>query len=290
MWRLGEPDRLVPMAQPHRPARNVVVTGASSGIGKATARLFAENGFRVFGTSRRDHPDEPGVEMLRLDVRSDESVTRCVDEVLTRAGRIDVLVNNAGTMHEGFAEETTIEEAHAVFAANLFGVARVINAVLPGMRSRRQGRIINVGSLAAWVGEPGEGFYAASKAALARYTEALRHEVWPLGISVSLVEPGAFATHVLQSSSKAGVAIADYEGLREAAHRRLHESLRRGDDPRKVATLILRVACARSPLSRYGAGRDGRWVPPLKILMPQRLFDYLLRRSFGFVTRREKAQ
>lgn len=266
----------------------MLVTGASSGIGEATARSFAEHGYRAFGTSRRDLPDEAGVEMLQLDVTSDESVTRCVDKVLERAGRIDVLVNNAGTMHQGFAEETSISQAHAVFDANLLGVARVTNAVLPGMRSRRTGRIVNIGSLAAWVGEPGEGFYAASKAALARYTEALRHEVWALGISVSLVEPGAFTTNVLQASSTTEVGIADYNGLREAARRTLHESLRRGDDPRRVASLILNITHARAPMLRYGAGRDGRWVPHLKALMPQRLFDHLLRRSFGLLAERKK--
>jgi NAD(P)-dependent dehydrogenase (short-subunit alcohol dehydrogenase family) len=265
----------------------VLITGASSGIGRATALLFAENGFRVFGTSRRDRPDEHGVQMLRLDVCSQESATHCVNQVLDHAGRIDVLVNNAGIMHEGFAEETTLEEADAVFEANLFGVVRVTNAALPAMRARRQGRIINVGSLAAWVGEPGEGFYAASKAALARYSEALRHEVWTLGISVSLVEPGAFNTSVLDASSAATSTIADYDGAREAARRTLHQSLRRGDDPRKVAALILRIARTRSPRYRYGAGRDGRWVPHLKVLLPQRLLDRLLRRDFGLTTQRD---
>lgn len=122
-----------------RSGGSVLVTGASSGIGQATARLFADNGFRVFGTSRRDCPSERGVQMLRLDVRSAESVARCVQDVSEQAGGVDVLINNAGIMHEGFAEETTIEQAHAVFDTNLFGVARVTNAVLPGMRASRPG-------------------------------------------------------------------------------------------------------------------------------------------------------
>ncbi|MGH3242236.1 MAG: SDR family oxidoreductase [Spirillospora sp.] len=165
----------------------VLVTGASSGIGRATARLFADRGARVFGTSRHARLDEREVRMVRLDVGSPESVRRCVDEVLAAGGGIDVLVNNAGIMLEGFAEETAPDDAAAVMDVNFFGTVRVTHAVLPGMRARRQGRIINVGSLAAWVGEPGEAFYAASKAALARYTEALRHEVWHLGIHVTLV-------------------------------------------------------------------------------------------------------
>ncbi|WP_199434477.1 SDR family NAD(P)-dependent oxidoreductase [Qaidamihabitans albus] len=262
-------------------AGTVLVTGASSGIGELTARAFAAHGWRVFGTSRRERPDAAGVEMLRLDVRSDESARQCVAEVLERAGGIDVLVNNAGTMHEGLAEETSIAQAESVFAANFFGTARMVNAVLPEMRRARRGRIVNIGSLAAWVGEPGEGFYAASKAALARYTEALRHEVRHLGIQVCLVEPGAFTTGVLDAATSAERVIADYDGPRESARRTLHEVLRRGDDPRKVAALVVKVAGARSPLFRYGAGRDGRWVPLLRTLLPQRLFDHLLRRSFG---------
>lgn len=284
-------DRLagwVAMTEQRRSTRTALVTGASSGIGRAIALLLAENGFRVFGTSRSDRPDDPGVEMLRMDVRFDESVADCVQEVISRVGPIDVLVNNAGAVHEGFAEETTMRDAEEVFAVNVFGVTRVVQAVLPGMRSRRRGRIINVGSLAAWVGEPGEALYAASKAALARSTEALRHEVWPLGISVSLVEPGAFRTDALRASSTAEPTIADYAGPREAAQRTLHRSLRHGDDPRKVASLVLKITRARSPLFRYGAGRDGRWVPHLKMLLPQRLFDYLLRRGFGLPEHRER--
>lgn len=265
----------------------VLITGASSGIGETTARLFAQEGFRVFGTSRRKRPDESGIEMLELDVRSDDSVRHCVQEVLSRAGRIDVLINNAGILLQGlFAEETAMEDARMVFETNFFGVVRMTNAVLPGMRSRRQGRIINVGSLAAWVGEPGEAFYSASKHALAGYTEALRHEVWRLGLHVSLVEPGAFKTGIYQDSSKPEHTIADYDGPRQAARHTMQEAARHGDNPCKVARLILRIARARSPRLRYIAGRNERWVPYMKVLLPQRLFDYALRRGFGLLAER----
>jgi NAD(P)-dependent dehydrogenase (short-subunit alcohol dehydrogenase family) len=163
--------------------------------------MFAAEGFRVFGTSRHSRPDMGGVEMLHLDVRSDASVTHCVADVMTRAGRIDVLVNNAGIEHIAVAEETTMEDARAVFDTNFFGVVRMTDAVLPHMRAQRRGCIINVGSLAAWVGEPGEAFYGASKRALAGYTEALRHEVWPLGLHVSLIEPGAFKTNIVRTTT-----------------------------------------------------------------------------------------
>ena len=135
--------------------------------------------------------------------------------MLGRSGRIDVLINNAGVLHLGLAEETTREAVLAVFETNFFGTVRLIHTVLPHMRSLRKGRIINVGSLASRVSEPGEAFYSASKCALAGYTEALRHEVWPLGIHVSLVEPGVFKTNVLQAALITEPGIQDYDGLQD---------------------------------------------------------------------------
>ena len=260
----------------------MLITAASSGIGQATARRFAAEGFRVFGTSRQAQRDEHGVEMLRLDVQSDRSVAECVAEVIARVAGCDVLVNNAGVEHLGIAEETPLADAEAVFDTNFFGAVRMIDAVLPHMRAARYGRIINIGSVAAWVSEPGEAFYAASKRALAGYTEALRHEVWPLGLHVSLVEPGAFRTNILTAASapRANV-IGDYDAVRRAAIRTLQQALRRGGDPSAVAGLIVRVALARSPKLRYGVGPETRWIPLTKVLLPQRWFDALLRRGFG---------
>jgi NAD(P)-dependent dehydrogenase (short-subunit alcohol dehydrogenase family) len=269
--------------------RNVLITGASSGIGKETARLLAKQGFRVFGTSRRKRPDADGVEMLELDVRFDESVEHCVGEALARAGRIDVLVNNAGIEHVGVAEETTMEDAHAVFETNFFGVVRMTNAVLPGVRHRRQGRIINVGSMAAWVGEPGEAFYSASKHALAGYTEALRQEVWSLGIDVSLLELGAFRTNIIQDTAADEGTFTDYDAVRSAARRTLQDSLLQGGDPHEAAELILKITRSRSPRLRYRAGSEALWIPYLKVLLPQRLFDYLIRRGFGLEKEKDEA-
>ena len=263
--------------------RTILVTGASSGIGLATARLFADHGTRVFGRSRRDREGVDGLTMVRLDVSSEESVRRRIDEIVASAGHLDVLVNNAGEIHEGFGEETKPADAAALFDVNFFGADRVIRAVLPGMRARRCGRIINVGSLAAWVGEPGEAFYAASKAALARYTEALRHEVRHLGIHVCLVEPGVVATDVLNASSVGRVTFAEYDGPREAARRTLHAALGSGADPGSVAELIVKIADAARPRYRYALG-VGAGLPLLKTLLPQRVFEFTLRRRYHLPT------
>ncbi len=219
--------------------------------------------------------------MLELELGSDASIAQCVSEVLGRSGRIDVLINNAGVLHLGLAEETTREAVLAVFETNFFGTVRLIHTVLPHMRSLRKGRIINVGSLASRVSEPGEAFYSASKCALAGYTEALRHEVWPLGIHVSLVEPGVFKTNVLQAALITEPGIQDYDAVRRAARGTLQNSLRKGGDPQQVARLIWKVTCSRSPRLRYGVGGGAHWVPVLKMLLPQSLFDYLLRRGYG---------
>ncbi|WP_165978017.1 SDR family NAD(P)-dependent oxidoreductase [Actinomadura darangshiensis] len=267
----------------------MLVTGASSGLGEAISHLLAQEGFRVFGTylpGSLDIPVVTGVEPIELDVDSEESVEHCVDHVRSRAGRIDILVNNAGIMQFGFAEETTMEKAHAVFQTNFFGAVRMINAVLPEMRSRRQGRIVNIGSLAAWVGEPGEAFYSASKRSLASYTETLHHEVWPLGVHVSLVEPGAFKTGILRAALTNSNTIADYDASRESAAKTLRVALKRGHDPRRLAHLILKIVDSPSPRLRYGAGLEAHLLPYLKVLVPQRLFDRIIRRAYGLTKKR----
>jgi NAD(P)-dependent dehydrogenase (short-subunit alcohol dehydrogenase family) len=163
-----------------------LVTGVSSGIGREIARFFIERGLQVFGTSRR-----PGAGLIRLDVTDDDSVAEAVRSVLHQAGRIDVLVNNAGYALAGALEETSIDEARQQFDTNFFGVLRVTQAVLPVMRRRRYGRIVNISSVYGLLPSP-TGVYAASKHALEGYTETLDHEVRSFGIRALLVGP-AFA-------------------------------------------------------------------------------------------------
>ena len=167
-----------------------LVTGASIGIGRATAKALQDAGFQVFGTSRRAAAKRAdGVTMLTCDVTDDASVAKLVDEVLIKAGRIDLLVNNAGIGLLGGAEESSIAQAQALFDVNLFGVIRVTNAVLPAMRRQGKGRIINMSSILGLIPAPYSALYASTKHALEGYSESLDHELRAFGIRVVLVEP-----------------------------------------------------------------------------------------------------
>jgi NADP-dependent 3-hydroxy acid dehydrogenase YdfG len=158
------------MSDIEREGSVALVTGASSGIGYATATRLAAQGYRVFGTSRSGASVSDAFEMRALDVDHDDSVGACVETLLREAGRIDVLVNNAGRAMVGACEETTADEARALFETNVFGLMRVTSRVLPAMRVRQRGTIVNIGSLSGFVGVPFHGVYAATKHAVAGYT------------------------------------------------------------------------------------------------------------------------
>ena len=257
-----------------------LVTGASSGFGELTARLLAQSGFKVFGTSRRKSAIGDGVEMLELDVTVQASVDACVQTVLARGDRIDVLVNNAGQTHASMVEETPIKTALDVFATNFWGVVRVTNAVLPTMREQRSGLIVNVSSLAGLVGVPGQGFYAASKHALEGYTETLRTELQQFDIRVSLVEPGFFRTHLHHSMARVSRRIPDYDRMRSTIESTISEAISGGGDPRDVAQKIVLVARSRRPKLRYRVGRDATWVPRWKTWLPESWFMAGMRQRF----------
>src|SRR5437879_13186443 len=217
--------------------RVVLITGASSGFGRETARLLLGRGFKVYGTSRNPSakPQESGVGMLALDVDSDDSVQGGVKELLDETGRLDILVNNAGYVLTGGAEETSIAEAKAQLETDFFGPVRMTKAVLPTMRKQGAGQIINISSLAAVLPVPFEGYYAAAKAALLAWSEALRHEVKSFGIKVSVIEPGFFRTKLGETRHTSEERITDYDQMRDRAVKALEEDIEKGGDPRTVA-------------------------------------------------------
>jgi short-subunit dehydrogenase len=258
----------------------VLITGASSGFGKSAGALLAERGYKVYGTSRRPRSGSDGkVQMLALDVDSDASAEACVGTLLRHERRIDVLVNNAGTALTGGAEETSMEEVKAHFETNFFGAVRVTKAVLPTMRQQKSGKIINIGSIAAKMPVPFEGYYAAGKAALLAYSDALRHEVNSFNISVSVVEPGFFRTNLPNQRKVAAGKIHDYDGMRERAEAQLLRDFEAGPDPSPVAETILKIARDPSPKLEYIVGREKRYVT-LKKFLPVSSFESSFRKHW----------
>ena len=218
-------------------------------------------------------------EMLPLDVDSDDSVNSCVKTVTTKAGRLDVLINNAGFVLTGGLEETSVEEAKSQFETNFFGAVRMVKAVLPIMRKQHSGQIINISSIAATFPVPFEGYYAAAKAALLSYSESLRHEVKSLGVKVSVVEPGFFKTNLALTRHQAESLIQDYDGMRSRAVKVLEEDVEKGGDPKRVADIVLRIIESRSPRLEYLAGKSGRYRT-LKHILPQSMMESAIRRRW----------
>jgi NAD(P)-dependent dehydrogenase (short-subunit alcohol dehydrogenase family) len=252
-----------------------LVTGASEGFGKHIAEHLVQLGYVVYGTSRRALPDTPsGVRMRVLELTDAGSAQTLVQGILSEAGRIDVLVNNAGRFHMGLIEETPIEDVEMLFQTNFIGVTRVTNAVLPAMRQQKQGRIILIGSLAGLVGVSGMGYTSAVKHALEGYAEALRIELEPLGILVSIVEPSYFKTDIYERrvASEGKIVIRDYDTVRAVLSRSLQEDSEKGDDPVKVAHKVVEIVQASKPRLRYPVGKSAALLFRLKRYMPEPMF------------------
>src|SRR3954451_11682125 len=257
-----------------------LVTGASSGIGEAAAKALIEAGFTVYGTSRKATAGETrgGTTFLPLDVTDDESVAATVREVLDRSGRIDVLVNNAGFGTAGAAEESSIEQARALFDTNLFGSIRMTRAVLPQMREQGSGRVINVSSVLGFVPAPFGALYAASKHAIEGYSESLDHEVREYGIRVLLVEPAYTRTSFDANAIPADEPLPLYEQRREVQDVVLAEAIKGGDEPSIVGEAIVAAATDARPKLRYPAGTLARRVSKLRRYAPSNLFDRQIRK------------
>jgi NAD(P)-dependent dehydrogenase (short-subunit alcohol dehydrogenase family) len=261
----------------------VLVTGASSGLGRSCAEYLHARGCRVYGSSRRASLDAP-FSFLQMDVTSEDSVAQAVRLVLEREGRIDVVLNNAGDGVAGAVEDTSIAEAQQQLDTNFFGALRVCRAVLAPMRAQGSGLIINVSSLGGLVALPFQGLYSASKFALEGMTEALRMEVKPFGVRVVLVEPGDFRTGFTAQRRKARAA--EHGAYTERFHRALatmERDERGGSDPAAVARLVERLINTSAPRLRYKVGSIWQKFAtgPLRALLPQKLYEYLLAMSYG---------
>jgi NAD(P)-dependent dehydrogenase (short-subunit alcohol dehydrogenase family) len=262
-------------------SKTAIVTGASSGIGEATAERLAAAGYRVFGTSRRAaSAGQRPFEMLTLDVTSDQSVEAAVREVVRRADRIDVLVNNAGFgVAPAGAEESSIEQAQSIFDTNFFGVVRMTRAVVPEMRQRGGGRIINIGSVLGFLPMPYGALYAATKHAVEGYSESLDHELRTLGIRVSVIEPAYTRTPFDANFLEPDATLEEYREVRAAVNKRVKEVMATAEQPRVVADVVLKAASAARPKVRYTAGGLAGRLRLLRTYLPVGLMDAGIRRD-----------
>ncbi|HUI99170.1 MAG TPA: oxidoreductase [Usitatibacter sp.] len=258
-----------------------LVTGASSGIGEATAQRLAGAGYKVYGTSRRGaQAGRRSFEMLALDVTRDESVEAAVTEVLGSEGRIDLLVNNAGFgVAPASAEESSMEQARAIFDTNFFGIVRMTRAVVPQMRRQRSGRIVNIGSVLGFLPMPYMALYAATKHAIEGYSESLDHELRTRGVRVSVIEPAYTKTRFDANFLQPDATLDEYREVRAALARRLKEVVESGDEPRVVAEVVLRAATAARPKLRYAAGGLANRLRLLRRFAPASLVDAGVRKD-----------
>jgi NAD(P)-dependent dehydrogenase (short-subunit alcohol dehydrogenase family) len=269
------------MAEHQEQTRPVaIVTGASGGIGEATARALQAAGYRVFGTYRRPPASRlPGVEYLACDVTNDEAVQTAIDQVLAKAGRVDLLVNNAGVGLVAGAEESSLEQAKSLFDVNLFGVFRMTKAVLPTMRRQKAGRIVNISSVMGLIPAPFMALYAASKHALEGYSESLDHEIRATGVRVVLVEPAYTRTSFEGNVYQADQQLEVYQSARANAEGVLRDGMKTADTPELVAAAVLKAATDANPNRRYAAGRVARQISLLRRFVPASAFDKSLRKQ-----------
>ena len=261
--------------------RTAIVTGASSGIGRASAEALARAGYTVFGTSRRTISNgPPQVSMLACDVTNGDSINALISTVLAQTGRIDLLVNNAGVGMLGGAEESSVAQVQALFDVNLFGVMRMTNAVLPSMRRRGQGRIINIGSILGLVPAPYSAHYSAVKHALEGYSESLDHEVRAFNVRVSVIEPAFVRTVFDQNGIEPDSVLKEYDLARAGVLALLRDVMPKADRPEVVADVVVKAATDARPRRRYTAGKAARQVSLLRRFAPAEMFDKTLRKQF----------
>ena len=266
----------------------ILITGASSGIGFDAARSLARQGHRVYAAARRVERMEPlkedGIVPIRLDVTDEASMEACVQFVLEKEGRIDALVNNAGYGYFGAIENVPLEDARRQVEVNVFGLARLCQLVLPSMRQQGSGRIVNISSIAGKSVLYFGGWYHVSKYAVEAFSDALRMEVKPFGIDVSIIEPGGIKTdwgliaadHLAETSKGTPY---ESEGLREAATLRKAYSIRLLSKPSVVTKAISKAVNKRRPRARYRVGFGARTLVFFHALLPARWWDAMMRKG-----------
>lgn len=257
----------------------VLITGASSGIGKAIGEYLFHKGFTVYGTSRNPEKiDNTLFPLVALDVRDAQSIKAATEKVLALAGKIDVLINNAGVGITGPIEEIPAAEIQNNFETNLFGPIEVMKAVLPPMRSQKSGMIINITSIAGYMGLPYRGIYSASKGALELVSESLRMEVKPFGIQLTTVAPGDFATNIAAGRFHAPlIKGSPYEAPYGKTLEMMNEHVDAGSNPLEMAMAVHAIIESNNPNVHYKVGAFmQKFSIVLKRILPDKLYEKML--------------
>jgi NAD(P)-dependent dehydrogenase (short-subunit alcohol dehydrogenase family) len=273
------------------PSKAVLITGCSSGIGHATAELLAREGWTVYATARKPETladlEAQGCKTLALDVTDEASMTAAVDAVITTEGAIGVLVNNAGYSQSGAVESVPMEQVRRQFDTNVFGLIRMCQLVLPGMRGQRWGRIVNLSSMGGRLTFPGGGMYHATKYSVEAISDALRFEVRGFGVDVIVVEPGLIVTNFGETAaaSASGQTDGPYADFNQAVARATDEVYhgplaKLGGGPEVVAKTIAGALTADRPKTRYRVTASARVMMGQRRLMPDRVWDLLMRTQF----------
>jgi NAD(P)-dependent dehydrogenase (short-subunit alcohol dehydrogenase family) len=273
-------------------SKAVLITGCSSGIGWATAKYLSDGGWRVYATARNVEKiaplEESGCRLLAIDVTDENSMASAVEEVEREEGAIGALVNNAGYSQSGAVEAVPMEKVRAQFETNVFGLVRMCQLVLPGMRRQGYGRIVNLSSMGGKLTFPGAGFYHASKYAVEAVSDALRYEVEGFGIKVSIIEPGLIRTGFADAAvgSMDNEDDGPYAGFDEAVARATTDNYEQGPisrlagEPEAVAQAIEQAISARSPRSRYAVTPSAHLLIGLRRLLPDGAWDATLRTTY----------
>jgi short-subunit dehydrogenase len=236
-------------------SKNILITGASSGFGLLIANELHQQGYNVIGTSRNPNKVQMPFKMIALDLDSDESINTFSERLFKEIPQLDILINNAGFLVSGIAEETPIELGRKQFETNFWGTIKVTNAILPHFRKQKFGKIITVGSIVGLVSFPNAAYYAASKHALEGYFKALRYELDEFNISVAMIEPSAFKTSIMDNSSSPLNKIEDYNSLRGKIEKFTDELVKSAEDPKIVAEKVLKVVQTENPKFRNIVGK-----------------------------------
>ncbi len=262
----------------------VLITGGSSGIGRSIGNLLKSKGFRVYGSTRDlgKYQDFNDFELVQMDVREPDTINEAIKSILHKEGRIDILVNNAGVGITGPLEEIPRKEIENNFSVNFFGPLEVIKSVLPAMRDQGSGLIINITSIAGYMGLPYRGIYSASKGALELITEALRMETRAFGIRITSLAPGDFATNI--ASGRYHAPEFDNSPYKETYSKSLammNQHVDDGGDPQLVARTVYKIIQQSRPRVHY---RVGSWMQKisvtLKRILPDKVFEKLLLRHY----------